>query len=442
MRVQGQGSPGLTDGQVILRKFPFPYRAGLAICSDLDGQLYNVKRFLALRQFLNTDGPTSLGEGLGLEIGDSFWMYSHEPYFTYFKTLTQEKAAAAKIIGSFARAGYLDVLHTYGNFEKGGFRRDLAQQAIAEMAQEGLAVKVWVDHGNFPNVQNLRYEGANPHSPYYHADLLIPSGIRFIWTERVVDCVGQDAQSSHLEPEKGNWGPLFRRTIRSLASRPLETMHQLRTLGSLFSKIRHMVDNSLIAPRILPDGQKVYEFVRFNGSPAGVWGHYDAQGLRYSLSPENLEILSKKQGYTVIYTHLAKSYPHPEAELPFEPEDICALRQLADRNRRGEIWVTTTSRLLTYRAAVQALSWRTVRDDEGITRIIIEPGDDPVGDKGLPVPDDLQGITFYLPFPEKVRIFLGQQEVKPIQPNPPDHTGCPSVTIPLRPLVFPEVGLD
>lgn len=53
----------------LLRKFPFPYDAMLAISSDIDNA--TVKKFEDYHQFLNTKEQTSHGQGLGLDIGDS-----------------------------------------------------------------------------------------------------------------------------------------------------------------------------------------------------------------------------------------------------------------------------------------------------------------------------------------------------------------------------------
>ena len=54
--------------KVSLRKFPYPYRAMLAICNDIDESSSGY--FLEIHNYLN-------GE-LGLEIGDSFWLYFGE----------------------------------------------------------------------------------------------------------------------------------------------------------------------------------------------------------------------------------------------------------------------------------------------------------------------------------------------------------------------------
>lgn len=82
---------------VSLRKFPYPYRCAIAICSDLDRTTR--EQFLALHEFLNTRRMTKLGPGLGLEIGDTFWMYSVRPdtndSFSYFEGISDQKSSGS-----------------------------------------------------------------------------------------------------------------------------------------------------------------------------------------------------------------------------------------------------------------------------------------------------------------------------------------------------------
>ncbi|MFH2049352.1 MAG: hypothetical protein ABIJ12_07890, partial [bacterium] len=65
---------------VELRKFPYPYRAALTICSDID-QTATIDEFLTVQRYLDDTVETPFGKGLGLEIGNSYWYYnqSREP---------------------------------------------------------------------------------------------------------------------------------------------------------------------------------------------------------------------------------------------------------------------------------------------------------------------------------------------------------------------------
>ena len=111
-----------------LRKHPYPFVGSLAICSDLDRCSF--PDFVTLHRFLNTREETPLGQGLGLEVGDSFWMFSAgsrtDDSFSYFEGLTSAPSRHAEFIRNGIEAGYLDCLHTYGHFSQfGGFRSDV-----------------------------------------------------------------------------------------------------------------------------------------------------------------------------------------------------------------------------------------------------------------------------------------------------------------------------
>ena len=56
--------------QVALRKYPYPFKAALAISNDADGMSWAA--FKDWRDFVNGSGETEYGTGLGLEVGDSF----------------------------------------------------------------------------------------------------------------------------------------------------------------------------------------------------------------------------------------------------------------------------------------------------------------------------------------------------------------------------------
>ena len=65
------GRPFDRESPVALRKFPYPYKAGLAICSDIDNT-ETLEELREIQKFLNTGVVTKMGEGVGLEVGNSF----------------------------------------------------------------------------------------------------------------------------------------------------------------------------------------------------------------------------------------------------------------------------------------------------------------------------------------------------------------------------------
>ena len=50
------------------RPYPYPYRAALAVCSDLD-ETPDRRVYEQIARYLNTTADTAMGPGLGLEVG-------------------------------------------------------------------------------------------------------------------------------------------------------------------------------------------------------------------------------------------------------------------------------------------------------------------------------------------------------------------------------------
>jgi hypothetical protein len=74
-----------------------------------------------------------------------------------------------------------------------------------------------------------------------------------------------------------------------------------------------------------------------------------------------------------------------------------------------------------------------VKTAPGSTRIHIFGVHDPLSGKAfLPDLDQLQGVTFYVPDPERTVVFLGGEEVKAMKINPEDYTGRKSIMFPLQ----------
>src|SRR5512147_601800 len=59
------------ESAVMVRPFPYPYRAALAISNDIDNT-GTFEEFVEIHKFLNTHEKTSMGEGVGLNIGNTF----------------------------------------------------------------------------------------------------------------------------------------------------------------------------------------------------------------------------------------------------------------------------------------------------------------------------------------------------------------------------------
>jgi len=407
-----------TGDRVALRKFPYPYKAAMAICSDIDGTT-TVEEFLEIHKFLNTKEMTTMGRGVGLEIGDSFMMYAPPICaFSYYSA----NPGNAQIIEKFIKAGYIDFIHSYG--EKPDFTRKDAIKAIEELRKNGCKVDVWVDHAT--TVDNLGDDrtlglGDHPDSTAYHSDLTLDYGIKFVWLGRVTMIVGQSV-------------PITLATFASIYDRdhPIHSLVNMtkefaKNVLAVFGNKKYAMHKSYELMRItrLDDGQKAYEFIRFDNYWKGVATGATSKRLSYVISKRTLERLKKVGGFMIVYTHLGKN---SDCSQEIANETQIALRDLAAEYERGNICVTTTSKLLNYYLNHKYLNWSYQTKGKEII-ITISGVADSVFGSFVSTIYNLQGITFYVPDKDKTRIYIADNEIANIQRNPPDYAGRESVTI-------------
>lgn len=413
--------------QISLRAFPYPYRAALAVCSDID-LTKTVDEFLEIQRFLNTKQQTSMGEGVGLEIGNSFYFYDDDGEVSYF---THEPRVQPVII-NLIRAGYLDCLHSYGDRANS---REQIERALDVLYENDCKVDVWVNHyGSRSNIsQKFEYffgecAGDKPSADVYHTDLTLKYGIRFAWVGATTRIVGQ---SAHAMPSVSS---VFDHhyPVRSTLNAAKEWRKKVMGVRGDERFVMHR-ENSLVQPLTLRDGQTIYEFMRYCNHPISVSYGATSHGLAYAISKQALEQLKAVEGYMIVYSHLGKN---KEFSQVIAPDTVAALRNLEGEYLDGNIQVMTTSRLLNYYHAHEYLVW-TVNQDEHCTRIMIDSIDDPVFGRWHPTVDQLQGITFYVSDSATTEIYIQGIRLKNIQRNPADQSGLQSVTIPFTHLNFP-----
>ncbi len=424
-----------SNDSVEIRKFPYPYRAALTISSDID-QTGSIEEFLAIQKFLNDSVDTPYGKGLGLEIGNSYWYYNQstdqlqkiesslvdssimqfitnpDSGISIFYGMSDSLNEYSQILLSLIDAGYLDCLHSYGHFF-GGFNRSHAEQAIA-LHNGSLPVDVFIDHEGAINKHNIglnsSFIGDNPDSDVYHTDITVNAGIKFLWDGHVTHCIGQDA----------DW------SITNILKNTIEYFQDL-----LDSKNDYHHNNSLVNILKLDDDQHVFEFVRF----INPWGEYSGAQetyIGYQLSHDVIDDLIENEGYMIFYTHLGDK----ESTEFLSEKTVDALRYIADKNNSGELFITTTSRLLNYNIHLKYLNWHVEASDDSV-HIIIENIDNPVEGKFIPTLDDVAGITFYIPHNCKVSLSIENIKI-PFIKNTADQTGQESVSIPWPKLEFPD----
>ena len=391
---------------VSLRRLPYPFRAMLAIANDVDEAAW--ADFLLLHTFLNTDRPTPLGRGLSLEIGDSFFFYAtssseKRPTFSYFDgTDPQRPGRWAAEMDALIDAGYLDCLHSWGDFSRtGGFTRALAARACDVLRRR--PVTVWINHGDQRNEQMAGRRGwDDPAAPHGHADLAIAAGLRYYWTGALTSTVGQDAVEGW--PERLRASRLLNDVARPLKRAAARDTNLVRFFG-----------NRLMAPATAA-GRTIQVFQRY-----GAWDKPTAIDLKDVLSSSALDTLASRGGFMAVYTHLFRR----PAGMPLDRVDWSPLVDLMRRHRAGTIQVTTTSRLLAYAEMQARVAWEAGPSADGV-QIRVTPA----------APHDLQGLTFYVPDARRASVMVGGEAIA-VDRNPPDETGQPSVTIPWRPLRWP-----
>ncbi len=410
------------DGVVELRRMPYPYRAMLAISSDLDGTP-NRKVYWETMRFLNTTERTAMGPGVGLEVGNSIYFDMAQNCFSYWNT----DDAGREMTRTLVQSGHIDCLHSYGDLAT---TREHAARALDELVRHNCRLEVWVDHGtavtNFDPV--IMYgHGDEPGHEAYHADLTTGYGITYVWRGRVTSITGQDVPAQ--------WEGVFRWGHPVASGQTLLKEMAKRGLAHRgYAKYSMHGPNETLRRAALRDGRPVYEFMRCNPHWGGVSSCDQGRRIGEVLTDGTLKRLIERGGTCILYTHLGKI---DNPAVPFEERAVAGFRRLAEESRTGRILVTTTRRLLGYRRAFREMEFTSLRDEQGLRIDIRTRGE---GNTPGPLSNaDLDGMTFYVPDPEATRVTLNRQVVTDLRRNPPDHTGRPSVSLARRALEFPRI---
>jgi hypothetical protein len=344
---------------VALRDLPYPYDAMLAICSDLD-ETPSAECYLETSRYLNTNGRTSFGQGIQLEVGNTIYFHMNEGEFAYWNTTDSARSAIRDLI----RSGHIDCMHSYGDTAT---RRSQVAETLAHLNDHGCRIRVWIDHAvartNF-GADIMQGFGDVPGDAAYHADLTLGYGVQYVWRGRVTSMHGQDAPPGI----GGIW-------------RPGEPVGSLVTLGKESAKICAAVlgsgkygmhrRNKLLEEVVLRDSQPILEFLRSNPHPLGVSAGDNAAGLAAALSDGYLERLAKRRAKAIVYTHLGKQI-NPRSGFPAATR--IALEKLAGRMQSRQILVATTERLLDYARLREGVSW-TIRDAGDAREIVLDTPD-------------------------------------------------------------------
>lgn len=408
-----QGEKGAA---VKLREYPYPFRAALAICSDLD-ETPSTQAYIDIVRFLNTREETRFGRGVGLEAGNTIYFDMPPGAFAYWNADPRGREALRALIQS----GHIDCLHSFGDLAT---TRAHAARALEELERHRCSLRVWIDHAVAPSnfgADIMCGQGDVKGSAAYHADLTHAAGIEYVWRGRVTSVLGQNSA----------------RSLRGIASihHPIAsgvTLLKESAKGALARagspKYGPHAANELVWASRLRSGHLIHEFLRSNPFWGGVSARDTADGFGAVVNPHMLDTLITREATSILYTHLGK-IRNPEMPLP--PSTLRAFRAIADRMSTGALLVTTTRRLLDYVTRRRALLW-SAKTIDGTTRIWISSNSREMS------PAALAGMTFYVSDAHRAEIAVNEQTLRGIARNAADHTGRPSVSIPWTRLPLPH----
>lgn len=408
-------------GHVIgtIRLVPYPYQAMVAICSDLD-ETPDRNVYIETARYLNTNEKTELGQGLGLEVGNTIYFDMPVDQFSYWNTDDRGR----EMVRALIRTGYIDCLHSYGDFAT---TREHAGRALDELNRHDCKMEVWVDHGQAPS--NLGSDIMLGHgdvvgSSVYHADLTCGFGVKYVWRGRVTSVLGQDRARtlrhifSHQHP-LASGKTLFKEWLKGILARVGNAKYAMHGPNSLTRQVR------------LRDGHKAVEFIRSNPNWVGVDRLETPVGLPEVLSERTLSRLISRRAMSIIYTHLGKVGKNGGFGVL---KGNIGLARLAECFKNKKILVTTTKRLLNYRSMINSIEIRGIRAEasEGCATSKIEIS-------GVKSVEDLGGLTLYVSDARKTDVFVNGVAVQTLLRNPSNEAEFDTVSIPWVPLQFPEL---
>jgi hypothetical protein len=365
-------------------RYPYPYRAALAIASDCDGM--NLGRFELLHRFLNTTSETEYGPGVGLDVSDSMWAYASEDYAGWANGSAAGSAdlagwplslkngggidadeTLAPILARYAQCGWIDTIHSIGAFSPadGLATREHAERAVAMFGEYAIRTPVWIDHGGPQNVQNLgagpSMQGSVRGASCFLADLVPQLGVEFV----------------NCSPSSGSSRPAVAVAPRELGGFPFWWFSRWCSSPSAE----------------LEDPSGVAKFTsRFAAGDTAMLWHPSA--LHLQLSDPILGQLVKDGEATVIGQHLGWLRNADRTVNRRYPDTaIAALRRLQRYVHDGLILVARTSRLLRYLTVTETLVTRVVTSDD---RVIIDCQrlGAPDGSRIRPTLEALRGVSF------------------------------------------------
>ncbi len=313
----------------VIRKYPYPYKAWLAMANDPDNT--ELEDWRELHAFI--------WEELGLPFGDSLFVRSFNQNLPDQVNLSDNP--------EIAKSHLHDIIHTWGDYMHGrkrGFDREDAVEAMLLLEKHGVKPRVWIDHASFAgNMLHGTKKGSTPRvndsSGYvyenflYTLDLARKIGIRYVWNGEVTATIGQDRELNFSDYDRLHGGNALKAAVKS-------TLHRVPSDSGVFAQ----PDNCQYYKHGFSDGAKLYCFRRY-----GTWQDADINGLYNVIKPELIEQLIRSEGTSIVYTHLGKRHVDSMGNKKHIPENTrSALKHLSAKFKSKELMISPVSEMLDY----------------------------------------------------------------------------------------------
>lgn len=455
----GVRPPGEAD--VMVRPYPYPYVAALALSNDVDSM--NRAAFEDWHGFVSGTGPTSYGQGLGLEVADSFWIWSgtRNDALSIYRCYPDDEdwieSPNLPRIVELAKAGWLDTLHSLGNWRPttdpaGPGDRQEASRGLAALDRLGVKPKVFVNHGGSPsNVGSIwaTYQKSDdPEHPMYCLDLLRKAGFSYYWIDQ---CTSMGKFGDHLLYETERqlrsrianypWSDWLRRSGKRLDEDPPDFPAGQGQLRRLLVEMF----NETIVPVDARDGSRILAFKRYRGPFLPTASTFPIQ-----VTSGRLDTLERQRGVVIVYQHFgvqslrgrAKSKV-PSAKSRSAPpvldvHEVACWRDLAERWRAGRLFIATTARLLDWLWLRDRLQIQLTGQPDKWIVTLVGVRCSVTGDRAVEA-SDLNGLSLLVPqdAPEVVVVGPHGRPVPLRREADPAHAECHALFRPWSSLEWP-----
>jgi ABC-type polysaccharide/polyol phosphate transport system ATPase subunit len=174
------------SNKLLIAKYPHPYKAAIAFSNDCEFMTRST--YEGLHQLFTGNG------GLNLEITSSAFFFATNSLchssISYFEGDTFHLSDNAEYLAKMIKAGWIDTIHAYGDFDEGGFSRPMAEAVLGEFEKHSLSVDIFSNHGSAKNSQNIGHcdletyqKGDLPFHEAYHLDITRQLGVRYFWVD-------------------------------------------------------------------------------------------------------------------------------------------------------------------------------------------------------------------------------------------------------------------